>query len=138
MTLNLHDLDTPLEPVRFVKDGPEYAFHPIDGIGQQLLISTTGAEPEVRRKALYDIVAGCIPEAPRDLIDRLTYDKVDLLLALAGKAVKSVEEWMDLYAGKAEATGEVSASATPSPIPSPGSPRRSASGQKRSGAVPTG
>lgn len=119
MTLKLAELDAQLEPVQFKADGPEYAFHHIDGISEQLLVATQGASTEARRKALNDIVARCIPDAPRDDIDALPLWKVDLLISLAGKAVESVQEYMEAFQGKAMTTGEGSTSATPSATPSP-------------------
>ena len=138
MTLNLHELDTTLEPVRFVQGGPEYAFHHIDGIGEQLLMSLAGTTGLERLRIVKDILARCIPDAPREAIDALPSWKADLLISLASKAVKTVQEYMDQIEGKAETTGDVSPSETPSATPSPELPRRSAGERRKSGAVRIG
>jgi hypothetical protein len=133
--LQLWELDQPLEPVQFVKDGPSYAFLPIDGIGQQLALGLDGKPYQERLATMVMIVRRCLPEAPADLVAALTYQKLDLLIALASQQARTVEEYLGKFSAEADTA---STSATPSATPSPASPRRSTGRPRKSGGNPTG
>ncbi len=117
--LDLASLDTALQPVRFVAGGPEYAFRPLDGACEQLLRSlAVESGYDEKRKVFEEVVARCIPDAPREEIAALRFWKLDLLVTLAGEAVRTVEEYMGKFrpGPEAEASPSETRSDTPSPV----------------------
>jgi hypothetical protein len=114
--LQLWALDQPLEPVQFVQDGPSYPMLSIDGMGEQIAYAMADQTAMEKRDSMVQLVRRIVPEAPSELIDALTFEKLDLLIALASRQVRTVEEYMGKF--RAEA-GAASTSATPSGIPSP-------------------
>jgi hypothetical protein len=114
--LQLWALDQPLEPVQFVKDGPSYAMLPIDGVAEQLAVAMVAMEPGEKRGQMVAIVRRCLPEAPAELVEVLTIEKLDLLIALASRQVRTVEEYLGKFsAGAAGGSTSATPSATPSP-----------------------
>jgi hypothetical protein len=114
--LQLWALDQPLEPVQFVQDGPSYPMLSIDGVGEQIAYAMAGQSAAEKRESMVQLVRRIVPAAPPEMIEALTLEKLDLLIALASRQVRTVEEYMGKF--RAEA-GAASTSATPSATPSP-------------------
>lgn len=92
MSLNLADLEAPIEPVR-LPGGREVAVVPMDGIAYDLLLALRKkekAEVGSSGRMLWDIAARCIPDATPEEVGGLSVVMANAVIGLATRTLDAV------------------------------------------------